>query len=53
MDLSKPNWGIIGIILLTALVWYSVFTNGLFLTITWLIIISCVIGLCIRLSGRG
>ena len=35
------------------LVWYSIFTNGFFHTIVWLIVVSAVFGLWLRLSGRA
>ena len=43
------NWGIIIIGILTVLVWYSIFTAGFFITIIWLIIISAIIGICIKM----
>ena len=33
--------------------WYSVFTNGFFVSVVWLIVISAVFGLWLRLSGRA
>ena len=59
---SNSNWDDIdytkagtwlGIMLGTGLVWYSIFTNGFFITITWLIVISAVLGIWLRVSGRG
>ena len=35
------------------LVWYSIFTNGFFVTLMWLIVFSAMIGLWLRLSGRA
>ena len=37
----------------TILVWYSIFTNGFFVTVMWLIVISAIIGIWLRLSGRA
>ena len=48
----KPNWGMIVIGILTILIWYSIFTIGFFITLIWLIVISAIIGLYFRLSGR-
>ena len=47
------NWAMIGLIILTVIVWYSIFTNGFFMTLTWLIVISAIFGLWLRLTGRG
>tara|TARA_B100001094_G_C18104129_1_gene757441 strand:- start:1079 stop:1231 length:153 start_codon:yes stop_codon:yes gene_type:complete len=43
------NWGIVAIGLLTTLVWYSIFTIGFFITITWLIVISAMVGIVLNL----
>jgi hypothetical protein len=32
--------------------WYSIFSNGFFISIMWLIVISAILGICLRLSGR-
>ena len=42
-----------GFILGTIGIWYSIFTNGFFITTTWIIISSAIIGLWLRLTGRG
>ena len=49
--LKQFTW--IGIIVMNTIIWYSIFTNGFFLTITWLIIIAAAVGLYFRLSGRA
>ncbi len=49
----KLNWPMIGIMLTGILFWTSVYFNGLFLSITCLMIISAIIGLWLRLSGRA
>ena len=36
--------------IINALVWYSVFTNGFFITITWLLIVSAIAGIIIKLK---
>ena len=33
--------------------WYSIFTKGFFVSVMWLIVISAVFGLWLRLSGRA
>ena len=52
-DKKEFNWSMLVILLMSVGIWYSIFTNGFFITVTWLIIISAIIGLWIRLSGRG
>ena len=44
------NWGIIGIMIGTILVWYSVFTNGFFITLLWLVVIGLIIGIILKLK---
>lgn len=46
----KPNWGMIGIIISSIGIWYSVFTNGFFITLMWLIIVSSIIAIIIRIT---
>ena len=41
----KPNWGMIGVIISTIGVWYSVFTNGLFITLFYLLSIGFTLGI--------
>ena len=40
----KTNWGMIGILIGTCLVWWSIFTNGLLITLLWIIISACLMG---------
>ena len=40
----------IGMIILTIGVWYSIFTNGFFITVMWLVIISSIVGIILRLK---
>jgi len=47
------NWGMIAVGIGSILVWYSIFAFGFFVTLMWLIVIAAVLGLWIRLSGRG
>tara|TARA_X000001382_G_scaffold68538_1_gene47603 strand:+ start:875 stop:1042 length:168 start_codon:yes stop_codon:yes gene_type:complete len=35
---------------LNALIWYSIFTNGFFITITWVVILSAIAGIIIKLK---
>ena len=50
IDFSRFNWGIIGILIGTILVWWSIFSNGFFTTLIWLVVIACVIGIIIKLK---
>jgi hypothetical protein len=43
----------IGLLIGCASVWYSVVTNGFFITSMWLIITSAVVGIWLRVSGRA
>ena len=49
----KFNWPLVGLVLLGMGIWYSIFVNGFFITTIWLIVFTAVIGLWIRLTGRG
>ena len=42
-----------GIFAGTVWFWYSIFTNGFFVSVMWLIVISAIIGLYFRLSGKA
>ncbi len=46
----SPNWGLIGIILGTVGVWWSIFANGLFTTLIWLVVIACILGIIIKVK---
>ena len=46
------NWGMIGVGIGSIVIWYSIFAFGFFITLCWLVIISAIIGLWLRLSGR-
>tara|TARA_Y100001938_G_scaffold118242_1_gene163377 strand:+ start:375 stop:554 length:180 start_codon:yes stop_codon:yes gene_type:complete len=47
---EKLNWGMVGILILNALIWYSVFTNGFFTTLIWVVIGAAIIGIIIKLK---
>ena len=40
----------LGMLVLNACVWYSIFTNGFFITITWLIVIAAIAGIILKLK---
>jgi hypothetical protein len=43
----------IGLIVGTIGIWYSIFTNGFFITLTWLVIVSCIIAIIIRITENN
>ena len=45
----KINWLIIGIGLMTIGVWYSIFTYGFLITLLCLVILSCIVGIVIKI----
>jgi len=40
----------VGLITGTIGIWYSIFTNGFFITTTWLIIVTAIIGIILKLK---
>tara|TARA_B100000287_G_scaffold433025_1_gene493724 strand:+ start:668 stop:847 length:180 start_codon:yes stop_codon:yes gene_type:complete len=42
-----------GLMVGSIVIWYSIFTNGFFITTMWIIIISAIIGIWLRVSGRA
>ena len=51
-DMSGINWGMLSILITAVLFWTSVWYNGFFLSLMWLIIISAISILYLRLTGR-
>ncbi len=51
--MMKLNWGMIGILILNAIVWFAIFTYGFFTAIVWLVVFAAIVGLWLRLSGRA
>ena len=48
----KPNWTMIGILLIGSGFWTNVWFNGLFSSVMWLIIISAMIGIFLKVTDR-
>ena len=48
--MKSINWLMIGILIGLILIWYSVFTNGFFITLLWLVIIGLIIGIILKLK---
>jgi len=47
------NWGMIGVGIGSIAIWYSIFAFGFFVTLMWLIVFAAIVGLWLRLTGRG
>jgi len=43
----------IGLIVGTIGIWYSIFTNGFFITLMWLVIVSCIIAIIIKITENN
>ena len=48
----KPNWGMIGVLLTGIIFWTNVWFNGLFSSVMWLIIVSAMVGIFLKVTGR-
>ena len=48
----KPNWGMIGVLLTGIIFWTNVWFNGLFSSVMWLIIVSAMIGIFLKVTDR-
>jgi len=46
--IKQITW--LSMFILNALIWYSIFTNGFFITITWVVILSAIAGIIIKLK---
>ena len=51
MSTKRLVW--IGLIVGTIGIWYSIFTNGFFITLMWLIIVSSIIAIIIRITENN
>ena len=51
MSTKRLVW--IGLIVGTIGIWYSVFTNGFFITLMWLIIVSSIIAIIIKITENN
>ena len=49
---DRFNWGLIVILLLNAYYWVCVYYYGFFIPTMWTIVITAIIALCFRLTGR-
>ena len=47
---SRFNWGTIGIIILNTIIWYSIFTNGFWITLVWVVVFAAILGIIIKLK---
>jgi len=46
--IKQITW--LSMFIINALIWYSMFTNGFFITITWVVILSAIAGIIIKLK---
>tara|TARA_B100000287_G_scaffold363820_1_gene357733 strand:+ start:968 stop:1159 length:192 start_codon:yes stop_codon:yes gene_type:complete len=46
----KVNWVWISILIGTGLVWWSIFSNGFFTTLIWLVVVACILGIIIKVK---
>ena len=46
--IKQITW--ISLFVINTLIWYSIFTNGFFITITWVVILSAIVGIIIKLK---
>ena len=52
-DNKEINWGMIVLLLLNAYFWVCVYYYGFFISLTWTVVIAAIVGLWLRLTGRG
>ena len=52
-DKKELNWGMIGLLILNAFYWVNVYYFGFIIPTIWTIVGACIIGLWLRLTGRG
>ena len=51
MSIKRMVW--IGLIVGTIGIWCSIFTNGFFITLMWLVIVSCIIAIIIKITENN
>ena len=47
-NIKRVAW--LSLLGINTLIWYSIFTNGFFITITWVVILSAIAGIIIKLK---
>ena len=52
-DEIKINWPWVVLISLAIIFWTSVWYNGFFISLMWLIVVAAVIGIWLRITGRA
>ena len=48
----KPNWGVIGVLLTGIIFWSNVWFNSLFSSVMWLVIVSAMVGIFLKVTNR-
>ena len=49
--IKQITW--LSMFVINALIWYSIFTNGFFITVTWLVVLSAMVGIIIKLKENN
>jgi hypothetical protein len=52
IDMRKPNWGLIGVLLTGVAFWINVWFNGFLNSIIWLIIFVSIVIIILKLKGE-
>ena len=47
-NLKRFTW--LGIMIMNTGIWYSILTNGFFITLIWVIVIAAIVGIIIKLK---
>ena len=42
------NWTIVGVLIATGLIWWSIFANGFFITLIWILVIGATMGIVLK-----
>ena len=51
-DKKEFNWSMLVILLMSVGIWYSIFTNGFFFTVFWIIVLSSIVGVILRIIDK-
>ena len=51
--MNNINWGMISVIMFTIMIWYCIFTIGLFQTIMWTIVGACIGAIYFKLKENN
>ena len=48
MERTMVNWTIVGVLIATGLIWWSIFANGFFITLIWILVIGATMGIVLK-----